>query len=48
MLLDLRSNVRQMPTGEQLIELRIVMRKLLRMPTDEKFRELCVVMCKLQ
>ncbi len=31
-MLDLTSNVRQMPIGGQLIELRVVMRKLLRMP----------------
>jgi len=47
MLLNLRSNVRQMPTAGQLIELRVVMRKLLQMPTGEKLRELCVAMRRL-
>jgi hypothetical protein len=40
--------VRQMPTGGQLIELRVVMRKLLRMPAGRQLRELCVTMGRLQ
>ncbi len=47
-MFDLKSNVRQMPTGGQLIELRVVMRKLLRMPAGRQLRELCVTMGRLQ
>jgi hypothetical protein len=34
----------QMPTGRQLMELRVVMRKLLQMPAGGQLRELCVAM----
>jgi len=37
-----------MPTAGQLIELRVVMRKLLWMSAGEKLRELCVAMRRLQ
>jgi len=47
-LLDLRSNVRQMLIGGQLIELRVVMRKLLQMLTGGQLGELCVAMGRLQ
>jgi hypothetical protein len=47
-MLDLTSNVRQMPTGGQLIKLRVVMRKLLRMSVGKQLRELCVTMGRLQ
>jgi hypothetical protein len=47
-MLDLKSNVRQMPTGGQLIELHVVMRKLLRMLAGRQLKELCVTMGRLQ
>ncbi len=48
MLHDLRSNVRQMLTGKQLIELRVIMRKLLQMPAGGQLKKLCIVMRRLQ
>jgi hypothetical protein len=37
-----------MPTGGQFIELRVVMRKLLRMLAGGQLKELCIAMRKLQ